>query len=63
MSRDPDKLIDYAAQHYVHAEAREEGDVAVFEQMAFAEDPDMRRVTCEVHVVHDMRELRAVLGY
>jgi len=62
MSRDPDKLIDYAAQHYVHAEAREEGDVAVFTPLAFT-DGRAHPVACEIDVVHDMRELRAVLGY
>ncbi len=53
------KLISYAALHYVHAEAREEGDVAVFCEGVTADG----RLVVEIEVVSDMAGLRAVLGY
>lgn len=53
------KLIHFAELHYIHAEARDEGDVAVF---CDAVTCDGRLVT-EIEVVQDMAAMRAVLGY
>lgn len=59
MSTVQQKLIAYAAQHYTRAEARDEGDVAVFCDGVTA---DGRQVV-EIEVVADMAGMRAVLGY
>ncbi len=56
------QLIRYAAQHSVQAEAREEGDVAVFCECTVGPD-NARRLAVEIEVVRTMSELRAVLGY
>ena len=53
------KLIRYAADHYTHAEAREEGDVAVFCDCVTADG----RLVTEIEVVSDFSGMRAVLGY
>lgn len=58
-----DRLVDYAAMHYVHAEPRDEGDVAVFGELAFPADSHANRAMCEIDVVSTQSELRAVLGY
>lgn len=63
MSCTPDlhqaRLIKSAALHYMHAEAREEGDVAVFCEAVLADG----RAVIEIEVVTNGAELRAVLGY
>lgn len=53
------KLIRFAQNHDTRAEARDEGDVAVF---CDAVTRDGRLVT-EIEVVQDMASMRAVLGY
>jgi hypothetical protein len=58
-----DRLIDYAAHHYVRAEPREEGDVAVFCECTVPCADGSRRLACEIDCVSTMGELRAVLGY
>jgi hypothetical protein len=63
MPRTQERLVDYAAQHYVHAEPRDEGDVAVFTQLGWTADSRVNQAMCEVEVVRDFGELRAVLGY
>lgn len=55
-------LIRYAALHCVHAEEREEGDVAVFCECTVP-DGNGRRCAVEIEVVTTMAGLRAALGY
>lgn len=57
-----DRLVDYAAHHYVHAEPRDEGDVAVFTELSQS-NPRFNPTMCEIDVVKSREELRAVLGY
>ena len=56
------RMVAIAGQHGVHAEIREEGDVAVFCQCTVP-DGEGRRLACEIEVVKTIEELGRVLGY
>ncbi|MFY9479128.1 MAG: hypothetical protein WAQ08_15900 [Aquabacterium sp.] len=57
-------LIQFAKQHHVHAELREEeGDVAVFGDVSVLRDDGTRTLETEIAVVRTMDQLRFWLGY
>lgn len=55
-------MVRYAQEHGARAEIRDEGDVAVFCDCTVP-DGKGRRLSCEINVVRNFQELRAVLGY
>lgn len=57
------RLAHIAAEHYARAVPREEGDVAIFTELSFPSESRANRDMCEIDVVSNHDELRAVLGY
>lgn len=57
------RLVRFAEQHYARAVPREEGDVAIFTELGFPSEFRGDRNMCEIDVVANHEELRAVLGY
>lgn len=55
-------LVHFAAEHRARAVPREEGDVAVFTELSQG-NPRYHPTMCEIDVVTNHEELRAVLGY
>jgi hypothetical protein len=58
-----DRLIDFAARHFAHAEAREEGDVALFCEATVRRPNGSVSLVTEIEVCESFEQLVAALGY